>query len=290
MPRVGLLLAVVATAGCSRPVPAPGDPTPVPIERHAAVYERAATKFLRGALILPLEDSVPDATRWMCPLLLQEIPADDPAKTYRRFGALEPDPRGQPRVNTDRLTAYLWKTAVAHRDRQFAQWTLFWFYPPREPDGPPRWRGVRMTLSPKGFAMIWELLSDSAEQRVLFVAKQLEEAAAGEFGGPLPGRRWAVERAPEEQPGVVVVRAVGEAPQPLGPIVYLDHAELQITNVLCRCEPAQVTDFAVTTHYRVVTLDGPAAWDDLGAPPAVRAAVTRAPDLDQLLRLPAEKR
>ena len=54
--------------------------------------------------------------------------------------------------------------------------------------------------------MVWEALSTDDDRRVLFVSRSLEEAAAREFGKPLPGRTFSIERAVEEAREVVVVR------------------------------------------------------------------------------------
>lgn len=287
-----LLIGVLAAGGlvelgCRRPVePPPASPPPEPLPRFPEVYERTARPYQRGAFLLPLEESVDRASRYLCPLFLQEIPADDATKSYRRFGALRADEQGRACADTDRLTAYLLPGQISRNEQSLRQTTFFWCYPPATPDAPLLWRGCRMTFTSRGFVMTWEILSEAAEPLVFYVSKPTEDAARTEFGLPLPGRRFTVEPDLKSQPKVIVARIVGDGPQPMGPILYLDHASLTVTTLRCRCEPPQVTDFAVTAHYRVVTLESAADLAELGIPETMRRALTVQEPLDAVLRLP----
>ena len=125
-----------------------------------------------------------------------------------------------------------------------------------------RWRGlgepqgIRMTLNGDGLAVIWEVLRESCGRRLVVVSEGLEAAAAEVYGAPLPGRRFAVERAVEETPDVHVIRAINPGPIPMGPFVYLTHDGLDVATVICRCMPSQVDDISGSFDYTLEVSDG----------------------------------
>jgi hypothetical protein len=112
-----------------------------------------------------------------------------------------------------------------------------------------------MVLDHRGFAMMWEILSSDASLRVFFVSKTVERAAERVYGRPLPDRRYCVEPSLEQHPDIVVARIVGDGPQPMGPILYLEHSNHHVTNVICRCEPSQADLFPRTREYQLITLE-----------------------------------
>jgi hypothetical protein len=117
-------------------------------------------------------------------------------------------------------------------------------------------RGVRITLGQDGLPLVWEALSTDTRTRVLFIAESLEQAARREFGEPLPGRRFSIERAADEAPDVVVARIIDDGPVPMGPYVYLNAPPSRaVTTVLCRCSPSQVEAFIETRYYDLLPLE-----------------------------------
>ena len=76
-----------------------------------------------------------------------------------------------------------------------------------------------------------------------------------EYPAPLPGRRFWVERAVADTPGVVVARILEDGPTPMGPIVYLKSVSRDVSTVICRCMNAQASEVVGTSTYRLATLD-----------------------------------
>jgi hypothetical protein len=72
----------------------------------------------------------------------------------------------------------------------------------------------------------------------------------------------------------------------MGPFVYLKRDTLRVTNLICRCEPAQADAFPQSTNYRLVQWPPPTGW----SPPYQRLrehfARLMDEDLTEILRLP----
>jgi hypothetical protein len=145
-----------------------------------------------------------------------------------------------------------------------------------------------MTLGRRGYGVTWEILSSEAEGRMIYVSQPLEKAAAAEFGTPLPGRSFSVEPRLEEHPDVVVPRVVGDGPQPMGPFVYLDAAALNVTTLICRCEPSQIGEVPISTHYALRRIEDFAALYAGRPRPANLPLPPQPADLHAMLRLPDE--
>jgi hypothetical protein len=160
-------------------------------------------------------------------------------------------------------------------------------------DGLPA-QGVRITCDSQGQPAVWEVLADTSGLRLIFVSQSVEAGAAAEFGKPLAGRRYAVERSLEEAPTAVVPRVIDDGPVPMGPMVYLSAGTRDVSTVLCRCMPAQVKRLVVTRTFELTRLDSAAmatflsnAGSGSNAPPVLWPAEERdASRLAHCLRLP----
>jgi hypothetical protein len=113
-------------------------------------------------------------------------------------------------------------------------------------------QGIRITLNSSGQPAIWEVLADNSKAKLFFVSQNLEAAAAAEFGKPLPGRRYSIERSIEAAPDVIVARVIDDSPVPLGPIIYLSAATRQVSTLVCRCMPAQARTLLATRTYNLL--------------------------------------
>ncbi len=287
--------------------------------RHEQVRKQTSLNFRQAAFVSPAPDSHARIPLTMAPLIVQQLPENpaDIKRSFVRFGAVGITPsrvelphrpatpsaerphsaaKNQSRdgvtelhatVRQDRQTVYFLRAKVRIADQQQDQLTFVWFYPPAQSASRLRYRGVRITLGTRGFPTVWEVLSSESNGREVYVSKALEQAVSKQHDSPLPGRRFAIEPALEDQPNVVVPRVVGEGPIPMGPFVYLNARDLRITTLICRCEPSQVAVFPDSSHYRLRELDG---WSDLypgDSPPANLPLPPSAPDLESILRLPA---
>jgi hypothetical protein len=293
--RLAMLLgAAVVAGGCDTHTPAPIQPSAADFSAisaaHQQIRERTQRRFAEASFLSPQPESDAGIPLWMAPLLVHEysLSAEDDAR-WARFGAVSVAATGHATVDDQRPTVYLSAADVMIGSQFLKQMTCLWFYPPPSAaDQRIPYRGFRMTLGSRGYAVVWDMLSSESTERTMFVAKPVEQAAVGQFGGPLPGRQFAVEPPLAEHPEVVVPRVVGDGPQPMGPFVYLDAASLSVSTVICRCEPSQVDEFPYSGHYllqRVGDLDevfgGAPAPSNLSLP---RAHVSP----EGVLRLPAE--
>lgn len=221
------------------------------------------------------------------PLIVQEIEttSDRLPATPRRdvqgegteiagdVGPIDPSPfgavvgeGGRPRVDPSRPTVYAGTFTVRIHGAELDQIVYFWRYPHRS-DEPGiaslEGRGVRITLGVDGLPLLWEALSTATDTRIIFVSESLEAAAKREFGVPLTGRQYLVERSLEETPNVIVARVLDDGPVPMGPYVYLNAPpERAVTTVLCRCMSSQVNEFVETAYYNLVPLESIKEWGD----------------------------
>jgi len=292
--RVALLLVATVLAagcGCREPAPISGSrmDTEAIVREHQRLRELTLRRFARASFLSPQPDADAGIPLWMTPLLVHEYAPDaavDPCGA--KFGAVVIDATGRATVDCDRPTVYFSTAEIMIGSQALQQLTFWWFYPPRERGQPICGRGFRMTLGDGGYAVVWEPLSSNSRnspERIFYVSKPVEQAAAKQYGEPLAGRRYAVEPPLEEDLEVVVSRIVGDGPQPMGPIVYLD-ARSAITTLICRCEPSQADAFPHSSHYVLQRID---AWQDLfgdaTAPPILRLPPAHASPAGRL-RLP----
>lgn len=288
--ETSLLILVVLLLGCSSDNRGPvesAEPEHTALgQDRKAVYARTERTFERATFFSPDPSSATGELRWMSPLIVEELdPQRDEDMKPKGFGRLRPETTGSATVCSDEPTVYHTEEIVAIGEKKLVQSTYLWFYPPTEPGREIGWRGFRMILDRRGFAIVWEVLSSEAGLRVLYVSKPIEDAVRRQYGGPLPDRRYTVEPSVPEHPDVVVARIVGDGPQPMGPFVYLDHPARRVSTLICRCEPSQADLFPQSRMYRLVGLDE--------ADAAVRQIVVRALDHDRggaigLLRLPSD--
>ncbi len=198
------------------------------------------------------------------PLIVQEV--DDRSQTDPSpFGAIV-SANEVPRVDPTRSTLYTGTFTTRIHSIDHEQVVYFWRYPHRvdEPEKASlEGRGVRITLGSDGSPLVWEALSTNSNTRVFFVSEGLELAAVREFGGPLPGRRYAVEPALDETQNVVIARVLDDGPVPMGPYVYLNAPpKREVTTVLCRCMPSQADEFVETLGYDLAPLESIRDWGD----------------------------
>jgi hypothetical protein len=164
------------------------------------------------------------------------------------------------------------KGIVLINNRWHWQYTYTW----QPPTGQQRNQGVRLTLDSRDTPGLWEILSDSSGQQILYVSQTLEHAARAESGPPLPGRKFSIERSLDESPDVVVANVIEDGPMAMGPILYLDDNH-DVLALICRCMPAQFQNLRAQTDYELFP---PATKQQAESPfPSAR--------LEQHLRLPS---
>lgn len=236
----------------------------------AARQQRAEQVIFATAVLLkPATEQLPEAQTF-APLILEEstgpVAESAPADRTVYAGEMGVELRGVPR----------------------RPWVYTWSYP----DG--NWCWLRVTPDSLGFPVIWEVLTRGSDAVELYVARSLEERAAAQFGGPLTGRRFAIEAGGACD---AVVRILNDGPVPMGPMVYVD-ARRGVPTVICRCMPAQVRSVGATGLYELLAAEtqpgervAPSAESAflprrvMRASPAARAAADPG-FLERQLRLP----
>ena len=230
---------------------------------RAEIYQRATNEFAQADFYKPAEPKTNDLASSLAPLILQEVKGGkEPLSRADRFGTLSLS-NGVLVLDRSHPAIYWQADNVQLHGRAHTRLSYLWCYalaPADQYAGPiglPL-QGIRITLNSTGQPVIWEVLADSSGAEVIYVSQSLEAAAAAEFGKPLPGRRWAIERSPEEAPNAVVARIINDGPMVMGPIVYLSAGTRDITTLICRCVPAQAKKLLDTSVYDLLlaeTLD-----------------------------------
>jgi hypothetical protein len=255
-----ILWTLCIVTGCVRtgetPEPSPGMDRSSLRQAREAAYVRTERKFERALFWSPDPQSIAGDQRWMSPLIVEELDplrGDDPP--ISGFGRLIADATGHFTADPDEPTVYHGTESVEIRGTDFVQSTYLWFYPTLQLGGDVGWRGFRMLLDRRGYAIVWEILSSETELRVLFVSKPIEDAARRQYGSALPGRCWVVEPCVQQHADLVVARIVGDGPQPMGPFLYLDYPARRVSTLICRCEPSQVDLFPDSRLYWLAELE-----------------------------------
>ncbi len=279
------------------PSPALAEDTP-PVVRYAEVYGRSTNLFAEAVFFKPAEGRGSELSSQLAPLIIQEVKGGNRAVVLEQdaFGSLS-FTDGLPALARARPAIYASLDVAQLNGKPHTRLTYLWCYS-LEP-GPPGaglpLQGIRMTLDAAGKPAVWEVLAEDCGAELIFVSQDLESAALAQFGKPLPGRRYALERSVTEAPTVIVARVLEDAPVAMGPIVYLRAGTRSVSTVICRCTAAQVKRLAATRAYELQFCQGASAT------PVVALARTRAgsptafwpgeePDgsrLERCLRLPA---
>ena len=261
------LACSVVLGGLSACRPSAGRPTPTGNPRRIVDAPRrpkpeqiiawTELSFQRAIFYKPREDSMTGLEMTFAPLIVQEV-ADGDATAPNSFGALVAVDGSRARIDSEKPTLYATAVTMGINGADHEQVVYVWRYPAVDRGGRSisrEGRGVRITLGQDGSPLVWEALSTDTRTTVLFIAESLEQAARREFGDPLPGRRFSIERAADEAPDVVVARIIDDGPVPMGPYVYLNAPPSRaVTTVLCRCSPSQVEAFIETRYYDLVPL------------------------------------
>jgi hypothetical protein len=238
---------------------------------YVEVYQRATNEFAEALFFRPAETKTGDLSFVLAPLLLQQVNcSNEPLALPDRFGALSVS-NGAPFLDPSHPVIYWEADTIQIRGKAHARFYYIWCYAPNPHEMGHRQRtnsvspdraepalplqGVRITLSAAGQPMLWEVLTDCSGAELFFVSQNLEAAAAAEFGKPLPGRRYVIERSMLACPGVIVARLVDDSPVAMGPIVYLNAWTRRVSTLICRCMPAQARKLLATRTYDLLPFE-----------------------------------
>jgi hypothetical protein len=290
------------------------------VAKAAEVYARSTNQFAAAVFLKPATTANADLARQLAPLILQQVwdkqgsagsptgPLDDAAFTGDvpvpssavQQGSFHRAISASNNVSSavlPRPAVFYAADSVQVGSRAHLRFSYEWFYAPGDAPGLRALtrQGIRITLDTRGQPAVWEVLADTSGLRLMFVSQGLEAAAAAQFGKPLPGRRYAIERSLNEAPGVIVPRVIDDGPVVMGPIVYLIEGSRDVSTLICRCMPAQVKRLVATETFDLAAFEGAAVSAFLAsagaasnAPPVLWPTDDRVENrLDHCLRLPA---
>ena len=245
----GLLLSLSLSA----PIPARSQAVSG-VAQFTEVYQRATVEFAGADFLKPAPSNVTNLAFTLAPLILQEAREEGAFGTSSNsFGTLTFS-NGMPKVHTSWPAMYSSADTFQHNGKAYARMAYLWFYAGSAPGQTVAVQGIRITLDAAGSPVVWEVLSDHSGAELIFVAQSLEAAALAEFGKPLAGRRFSLERSRDEAPSVVVARVIDDGPVPMGPIVYIQAGTHDVSTLICRCMAAQARKLFRTSTYELQPL------------------------------------
>lgn len=227
----------------------------ITIERQQMLRSRSLAEFPEAVFLKPRSDGEDEVVAGLAPLIVEQAGESQPAETRQLFGAVVSKPDGTFEVDVEDRVVYAGTSPVRMGQPENRQMVFVWAYPATEASKEIHWRGIRATMGPDGFSLAWEILSSDTKERHIFVASSLERAALAAFGGPVQGRRFAIERPAGETPLTVVLGIVEDGPIPMGPYVYLADPAHEVTTLLCRCSPSRIGRFVAEGYYDLVPLE-----------------------------------
>jgi len=216
------------------------------------IVEQSQRKYARARFCKPRELDPAQIAHEFAPLIVEELKEKEDPPTPK-MGVVD---MARDRTLFQRRTVYSQTEMLQAGNQRLEQIYFLWAYEGglRECFGTrdALLRGVRLILDPHGMPVLWEVLNDSNEDRIFFVAQSLEDAAKKQFGAALPGRHFAIERSIEEAPKSFVANVLEDGPVPMGPYVYVDSSpDRNITTVHCRCSPSQFDEAVETLEYHL---------------------------------------
>ena len=215
--------------------------------------------FAKANFFKPAEIKTNALAFTLAPLILQEVSGGkEPQSRPDRFGTLSLS-NGVLVLDRSRPAIYWQADTVQLKGKAHARFSYVWCYSPGQAESGLALQGIRITLDSAGQPAIWEVLADNSGAELIFVSQNLEAAAAAEFGKPLPGRRYAVERSAQEAPSVIVARVIDDGPVAMGPIVYLSAGTRAVSTLICRCMTAQARKLLGTSAYDLLPCQATAA-------------------------------
>lgn len=251
--------------------------TPIdPPATHSVPVPDQTRMFEHAIFFGPKEGAVDEvAVEQMAPLVILEMTPDQISRAESDYcGVLNPE--GYVTCGPMTPTVCFARQSVTIRNVEFSQYLYIWRYPPDFTRGRAMCDSgfdLQITLSTSGTPLVFELFPTSSKYRIVYVSTPLEASAMKEFGQPLLGRNFAIERSTSETPNFVVAGTINDGPMPLGPYIYLSAApRREIVAVTCRCEKSLAKSFWAEPRYDMKLLES--------------AELGRSSDLEQLLRWP----
>lgn len=241
---------------------------PNPSEMQQKLHEESLRHFEKAIFFKPREGSIGGLEETLAPLIVQEVRGEPTDKDhFTNVPGLNPD-WGTKEEYEQVPVFFFRKGEIKVRESLYEHVIFLFFYRgnasfvefdsllhearPIVTEG----FGVRVLLGQDRLPLLWEIFSNKSDHRRFFVSKTLEDRARAEFGAPLPGRMFSIEKGVEDTSKVTVVRLVEDASVPMGPYIYLGSSpERDIATITCRCMPSQAREFVETLTYEMKALN-----------------------------------
>jgi hypothetical protein len=229
---LGLLAAFVSGCNHSQSVSVVSD-----VQRDE-IQSRVTNNFAHAVMFKPAEGGFDSAlATQLAPLLIQATTATNAAK--------------RPSPTPPLLELSVHTNLVTIHTNHHPQFSYVWNQAGAAGSAATS-RGVRITLDSRGSPVIWEALHDSTGADVIYVAQSIEVLARAEFGPPLAGRKFTVERSRSEAETTVVANIIDDGPAAMGPILYLQADNHDVSALICRCMPAQFQNLLGQQDYQLL--------------------------------------
>lgn len=232
-----LLFGLFASCGC----------TPSSIENEDGPLDTASeVHFERATLYFPQGSDQQNPAHLLAPIIVHESGKDAQTDLSGWLDAAG----GNPRV-------YLARSEIEINGVIHSQFIYSWRYGKKSPQQPALSMGriLRMTLDSRGYPAVYEVFTGKGVLVALHVSLGLEQSAEREHGPPLPGRKYSIERAPQESTGTVLAGVVKEGPVAMGPLAYLDSPARKIVALTCRCSPSRIEKADGSHRYELIELE-----------------------------------
>lgn len=235
---LGLLATLVSGCNYSQSVSVVSD------VRRDEIQSRVTNHFAHAVMFKPAEGGFDSAlVTQLAPLLIQATATTNAAERQTDRPAPTP-PLLKMSVHTNLVTIHT---------NHYPQFSYIWNRADLGSAGSAATlQGVRITLDSRGAPVIWELLHDATGADVIYVAQSIEVLARVEFGPPLAGRKFAAERSQTDAETTVVANVIDDGPAVMGPILYLQADNHDVSALICRCMPAQFQNLLGQQDYELL--------------------------------------
>ncbi len=275
------LMTIAAGCGPREATVSQPEPQPAAASRQVAyadassIYERPLRHIKQARFIKPPDagDGEPELHLALAPIIVQEVIGTDEAAGRRdRFGAVRTKPGGTEEIDTAEPTVYWAEVTKMIAGKLRTQFIYAWAYETSEPGQSwgPNVLAIRVTLDATGMPAIYEVFDVEKGAKRIFVSQRLENLALAAHGGPLPGRRHAIESTWRDwHLEAFVPRVLADGPMPMGPLVYVESRWREISTLLCRCSSSQAEEFVETSNYQLQHLAELHGYFDVDDPPFI---------------------
>jgi hypothetical protein len=227
-------------------------------EIQASVRTRRAPRVERGAIWTPAFSREDDATKW-APLIAVDWPRGrDYPEDLDRIGAISLSGTREKitvSVVPKQPTVYTYVSTANIHGKSYGQLNYVWWFSDRPAISPDDAAAghidggtLRLTLDRTNRPAIAEIILNCGCGHELYVAEDIENAAAREFGPPLEGAEYSIELRSNGKRPILVAGTFDRSSDPSRPLVVLQAGTHEPLGLVFSVNPTSVTDDIAETH------------------------------------------